>query len=265
LRIYLGKLYFCWRRKLSDLAGPVRFAASPGSGHALPFGISSHSTPLFRKLANADMWMQRNKVINLGIAVGRINGIILEPGETFSFWRAVGNPSALKGYRRAMVLHNGAIGAATGGGLCQLSNLIYWMTLHTPLTVTERWRHTHDVFPDADRTQPFGSGATVSYNYIDLRVKNDTANRYQLAVWVGDSRLLGEWRSDGPCPFRYRVYESEHSISHQPWGGYMRHNVLRRSVYRDDRLITDGPVAENNAVMMYQPLLEGADPCYNRV
>ena len=51
---------------------------------------------------------------------------------------------------------------ATGGGLCQLSNLIYWMTLHTPLTITERYRHSYDVFPDSNRTQPFGSGEPAS-------------------------------------------------------------------------------------------------------
>ena len=71
-----------------------------------------------------------------------------------------------------MVLHNGGFKPGVGGGLCQLSNLIYWMTLHTPLTVVERWRHSYDVFPDAERTQPFGSGATVAYNHIDLQIRN---------------------------------------------------------------------------------------------
>ena len=45
-----------------------------------------------------------------------------------------------------MVLHYGSFQTGIGGGLCQLSNLIYWMTLHTPLTVTERYRHSFDVF-----------------------------------------------------------------------------------------------------------------------
>lgn len=50
------------------------------------------------------------------------------------------------------MLFLGRIGSDVGGGLCQLSNLIFWMTFHTPLTVTERYRHSHDVFPDANRT-----------------------------------------------------------------------------------------------------------------
>jgi len=49
-----------------------------------------------------------------------------------------------------------------------------------PLAVTERWRHNYDVFPDSDRTQPFGSGATVAFNYIDLQITNETNSTFQL-------------------------------------------------------------------------------------
>lgn len=106
------------------------------------------------------MVWQENKVTNLKLAVKRLDGLILYPGETFSYWKRIGKPTARKGYKEGMVLFLGQIGGDIGGGLCQLSNLIFWMTLHTPLTVTERYRHSHDVFPDANRTQPFGSGAT---------------------------------------------------------------------------------------------------------
>lgn len=140
------------------------------------------------------MRLQENKVINLTLACKKLNGIILKPGETFSFWRLVGKPTKMKGFLKGMVLKNGSFSAGVGGGLCQLSNLIYWMTLHTPLTVTERWRHSHDVFPDANRTQPFGSGATIVYNYIDLQIKNSTPYEYQLNLRVGEKYLEGEWR-----------------------------------------------------------------------
>lgn len=57
-----------------------------------------------------------------------------------------------------------------------MTNLIYWMTLHTPLTVAKRWRHGFDVFPDANRTQPFGSGATCSWPILDLQIVNHTTS-----------------------------------------------------------------------------------------
>ena len=62
--------------------------------------------------------------------------------------------------------------------------------LHTPLTVTERWRHGYDVFPDSNRTQPFGSGATCFYNYMDLMVRNDTPDTWRL-VLQGDGHPSG--------------------------------------------------------------------------
>jgi len=222
--------------------------------------VAAHKTPLYRQLRNVDMWLQENKVTNLMLACGRLNKVILKPGETFSFWRLVGKPTQAKGYLKGMVLTNGSFNAGVGGGLCQLSNLIYWMTLHTPLTVKERWRHTHDVFPDSNRTQPFGSGATIVYNYVDLQIRNDTPHEYQLLVKVGDNHLEGEWRCKHPCPLEFQIYESEHIIKHEWWGGYTRHNIIRRKVLDSSaKLISDEVVAENHAIMMYEPLLNDGE------
>ena len=103
-----------------------------------------------------------------------------------------------------------------------MTNLLYWMTLHTPLTVTERWRHGYDVFPDSSRTQPFGSGATCFYNYMDLMVRNDTEHTWRLTLRLTETHLEGEWRAGAPCDRRYEVYEKEHHIpvsyTHLPAG-----------------------------------------------
>ncbi len=130
------------------------------------------------------------------------------------------------------------------------------MTLHTELTVVERWRHNYDVFPDVGRTQPFGSGATVSYNYIDLQIRNETSNTYQLRLWLTATDLCGEWRSDQPARYCYEVYEKEHLITHEPWGGYVRHNLIHRRVLNKfGDSVGDEFVAENHVIMMYQPFL----------
>ena len=68
---------------------------------------------------------------NLRLASARVNGIVLHPGQTFSYWYLIGRPTARKGYLPGMLLRNGRAVAGVGGGLCQLSNLIFWMTLHT--------------------------------------------------------------------------------------------------------------------------------------
>lgn len=192
------------------------------------------------------------------MAVVKIDGLILKPGETFSVWRLVGKPTRAKGFTKGMVLNNGSFESGVGGGLCQLSNLIYWITLHTPLQVKERWRHTHDVFPDANRTQPFGSGATIVYNYIDLQIKNETKYNYQLLLRVVESNLEGEWRCELPLNQNYEIYESAHLISQEWWGGYLRHNVIRRKVFDlDNNPIGDEFITENHAIMMYEPMLAG--------
>jgi len=51
---------------------------------------------------------------------------------------------------------------------------------------------------------------------------------------VGDSDLEGEWRCEQPWPFKYEIYESEHLISQEWWGGYVRHNVISHRVFDHD-------------------------------
>lgn len=219
--------------------------------------VFQHQTPLLRPLKDVEMWLQHNKIINLKIAAQQINNIIIQPGETFSYWRLIGKPTRKKGYVDGMVLFFGGFRSDVGGGLCQLSNLIYWMTLHTPLSIVERHRHSYDVFPDSARTQPFGSGATCAYNYLDLQIRNDTDQPFQLHVNVTKSELIGEWRTTIKPRYHYEIYEKEHKITSEYWGGYMRHNLICRRVYNEaNELIKDHEVTENHALMMYEPLLK---------
>jgi vancomycin resistance protein VanW len=73
-----------------------------------------------------------------------------------------------------MELSFGEARSGIGGGICQLSNLIHWMAIHSPLVVVERSNHSFDPFPDEGRVLPFGSGAAIFYNYVDLVLHNPT-------------------------------------------------------------------------------------------
>jgi vancomycin resistance protein VanW len=79
-----------------------------------------------------------------------------------------------------------------------------------------------------------------------------------MAVWLTETDLHGAIRSDMPSEFRYEVFESEHFIRHEPWGGYSRHNQIRRRVFdfHTEQLLREETVAENHALMMYQPFIE---------
>ena len=255
LRIAAGRLYYTAGRYIRWYFDGKKYCRNRAS-EKLIYICAEHATPLLRKLSNVDMWLQYNKIDNLKLAVKKLDGIIIYPGETFSYWRLIGKPTKRKGYKEGMTLYYGGFRPGIGGGLCQLSNLIYWLTLHTPLTVTERYRHSYDVFPDSDRRQPFGSGATCVYNYRDLQLYNGTGQAYQLCIEVTGENLAGEWRTACRPQLKYRIYEKEHCITHEFWGGYIRHNKIFRETYSiDGTKLMDEYITENHAVMMYQPFL----------
>ncbi|MCL2854095.1 MAG: VanW family protein [Defluviitaleaceae bacterium] len=263
LRLTLGKGYFRFKRRLFWRFSGLKFAKQRfDMADSIHYQHFSHKTPLLRQLKDVDMWMQHNKIINLRLAVKRLDGVVVKPGETLSYWRLIGKPTRRKGYVDGMLLKQGQVMAGVGGGLCQLSNLIYWMAIHTPLTVSERHRHSFDVFPDANRTQPFGSGATCFYNYVDLMIKNETDQPFLLTLQLTDSHLEGKWLSTSPPTHHYEVYEKSHAIHSQFWGGYTRHNTIHRRVFciqtgtqQDDQFVT-----QNHAVMMYNPLIPQNSP-----
>lgn len=261
IRLKLGVLYYGTLRKLLWIKKRKVFART-FQKEQLPYPCFSHQTVLLRKLKDVDMWMQENKIVNLKIAAKKLNHIVLRPGEVFSYWRLIGKPSRRKGYLKGMILRNGTFQAGTGGGLCQLSNLIFWMTLHTPLTVIERHRHGHDVFPDSNRTQPFGSGATCYYPHGDLMIRNDTEDTFQLIISVGKENLKGEWRSSSPPSFQYKIVEKNHKMKGEYWGGYSRHNEIYQQVFSlRGEFVQEVLVAENAAIMMYSPFLEEKQDC----
>lgn len=259
LRLRLGKVWYTGLRYLLWCSPQFHWALRRQT-ERLPQVQFAHATPLYRHLRGEEMTLQKNKVVNLRLAVARLDGLILEPGQTFSYWRLIGKPTRRKGYKEGMVLFLGRIGSDVGGGLCQLSNLIFWMTLHTPLTVVERYRHSHDVFPDANRTQPFGSGATCAYPHRDLMIRNETDQPFQLCLRVGDTHLEGAWRAMEPPEYRYEIVERDHRMDQASWGGYVRHNALHRRVWdRSGRLVEEQFLFTNDAIMMYSPLLEEAE------
>lgn len=238
-----------WRR-----AGVRRLhrVGAEGFGHV----VAQHATPLSRPFAGLDPTLQDGKVVNLRIAADLLDGLLLGPGDRFSFWRHVGNPTARRGFAPGLVLDHGRLASGVGGGMCQLTNLLYWMTLHTPLEVVERWRHSYDVFPDASRTQPFGSGATCAWPSLDLQVANPTASGFRLALGVTATELVGAWQVAAPFHHRYEVYEARHVMSHDAPGVYSRHNELRRRTFgADGEEWVDEPVAVNHALLRYRPFL----------
>lgn len=255
LRRALGREYYILRRKLKWHLSGVRFAKvdkETPTDHVW----MKHKSLLLKKLKDVDMYLQYNKIENLKLATSKIDGVVIKPGEVFSVWRMVGRPTKRKGYKEGMMIHNGRVATGIGGGLCQVGNLLYWMALHTPLTIEERWRHSFDVFPDVNRVVPFACGATLAYNYIDLQVKNETDITFKINLWLDNEYLNGTISADKEPTAKYEILESDHRIEQQWWGGYTRHNrITKRITNLKTGEVEEELVAENNAIMMYNPML----------
>lgn len=254
LRQIAGREWYIFRRKLDWWFGNKKYARSKSDAYSNHV-VFEHKSIVMRQLQNVDMQLQQNKFTNLRLAIAPLDGIVIRPGETFSIWRLVGRPTASKGYLDGLILRNGQVTKGTAGGLCQLGNLLFWIFAHSPLTITERYRHGFDVFPDVHRTIPFGAGATLSYNYIDLQVKNNTSNTFTINLWLDDKDLHGKLWSETKVEDTYDVEERNHYIDHQIWGGYARHNQIFQIIKHPDGSAEERLLVENHAIMMYNPLL----------
>ena len=134
MRKFLGKEYFILKRQLNWFKNRNSFAKKDIKLN-IENSIIKHKSFLLRPLKNVDMYLQHNKVTNLKIAISHLDKVVIYPGQTFSIWKLVGRPTKQKGYLDGLTLHNGNISKGIGGGLCQLGNLLYWMALHSPLTI----------------------------------------------------------------------------------------------------------------------------------
>ncbi len=200
--------------------------ATERSTDDLPWLIREHRSILERSLAGVDPQLQRNKVTNLRLAAARIDGIVLHPGQTLSFWRLVGRATAEGGYTEGLVLRDGEAASGVGGGLCQISNMLHWLVLHTDLVVAERHRHSFDPFPDSERRVPFGTGATLLERIYDLKVTNPTEADHQFRLRLTATHLVGQVRRATQPTVRYEVVERDHR--------FVREGA---EVYRDNRIV----------------------------
>jgi vancomycin resistance protein VanW len=208
----LAVRYHRVRRRVQWMRSDTEFTRSRMDDD-LPVRVKRHRSLLMRQLSETEPWMQRNNVINLKLACAQVDGLLIRPGETFSFNQVVGNATRRKGYVRGMRLSNGKARPGIGGGTCRLANLLHWMVLHSPLTVTECSADSFDLFPDTGRVLPWGVGCSIVYNYVDLQVRNDTDRTFQLHLCVGDRYLEGEILADAPTESSYRVFaRGEHFL-----------------------------------------------------
>lgn len=107
---------------------------------------------------------------NIDITCGKLNNVIIKPGEIFSFTNTVGQSTTEKGYEKANVFDaDGNTFKGLGGGNCQVSSTLYNAVLEANLEVVERHEHSNIV-----HYVPQGRDAAVAYGSLDFKFKNNT-------------------------------------------------------------------------------------------
>ena len=196
----------------------------------LPNTVFETASLMLNENSGFDMKYQINKVHNLKLAAKTVNQVIIGPDETFSFWQLVRRADHHEKYKDGLNLVDGEITGAYGGGLCQLSNMLFWLFLHTPLTVVERHGHAVESFPSATEDLPCGTDATISEGWLDLKIRNDTDNTFQIVISFDDQYMYGRLLSQSPVNIEYSISNS--SVSYINKNGRIYQIA---SVYRCER------------------------------
>lgn len=147
--------------------------------------ISTYSTTYNAGLAG------RTK--NLKLAASRLNGLILKPGETFSYNRAVGKRTIAAGYQNAAIFSGGKVVDDVGGGVCQISSTLYGAVLNANLQVIERTNHGMQT----SYSKP-GIDATVYYGSLDFKFKNNRNVPIKLYASVSGGKVVVSIKGENP-------------------------------------------------------------------
>lgn len=239
------------KRHIKNLFSKETYARTI-SGDKLPNVVSTHSSNLIKKGKDIDVTLQENKAVNIKLASNKINGLVIRPGEVFSFWRTVGSTTKRKGYKDGRVLVNKKLTAGIGGGLCNLVNTIHFLVLHSPLDVIEFHSHSDALAPDNGKRIPFSSGTSVNYNYIDYQVKNNTEQPMQLLLWCDDEKLYGELRSEKTLAQQYALLEEGHHFHKEGEKYYRISKIYKLTLDKaSGELLDKKLVLDNHSEVMY--------------
>ena len=269
LRVFQRRLFFYLGMRLDG-----RRYCRAHSAQDLSHLVYASASPLYNRETGFPMLYQENKVHNLRLAARKLDGLLLRPGETFSFYRAVRGADRDEPYRDGLTVVDGRLITAPGGGMCQMSNLLFWLFLHAPLRVVERHGHRVKDFPDPPSDAPRGVDATLYEGWLDLKVLNPTETTYEIRLDFTDGALVGRLLADRDDGLTLEVRNGE--VAYVRRGGeiYEEADVLRRvldrrtgdclreeTLYRNVcrvgyDLPADTPVRE-------EPLEGGKEPCLN--
>lgn len=125
------------------------------------------------------------RAANIAKAVKNLNGVILYPGEEFSFNGAVGRRNKETGFGKAPIYYKGLQTKGMGGGICQVSSTLYAAAMLGHLEITRRSSHSRP-----SNYISIGMDATVSWSNLDLRFKNNKSVPIEIKSKTQDGEII---------------------------------------------------------------------------
>ncbi len=226
-----------------EVSKPLRSANDYGIKELLGTGVSNFAGST------------QGRINNIQTASAKLRGILVAPGENFSFNKALGEVSARTGYDVAYIIKEGRTVLGTGGGVCQVSTTVFRAAFNSGLEVLERTAHAYRVHY---YEPPVGFDATVFDPSPDLVFKNDTAN--YLLIWssvdvpnttltfefygTSDGRttkMVGPFVS-GETPPPAPIYQEDPTLpkgttQQIDWPAWGAAATLKREVYRNGEIL----------------------------
>jgi len=154
----------------------------------------------------------KNRVTNITVGASKYNGILLKPGETFSFNDNLGEVDAENGFVKELVIKKEGTIPEYGGGICQISSTIYKAALFSGLPIDERKAHSYAVAYYA-QIDGYGLDSTIYQGVVDLKFTNDTGSYVLIQAYIKDTEAFVKFygtsdgrqvRLEGPVQYNYR-------------------------------------------------------------
>ncbi|KAF1086595.1 Vancomycin B-type resistance protein VanW [Sporotomaculum syntrophicum] len=166
---------------------------------------------------------QEGRTYNIKVAAAALDGLLLAPGDDFSFNQVVGPRSSEAGYKSANVIVNNEFVQGLGGGVCQVSSTLYNAVLLANLQILERSNHTLPV-----SYVPIGQDATVSYGAIDFRFANNQENYIYITSLVEGNTIT------------FKIYGNQANSPRVEVTSWITETIPQKVIYEDDPNLAAG-------------------------
>ena len=244
-----------WQRKMFFYAkmrfDKNRYARTIESS-PFPYLLFESECEMYNKNTGCEMKYQENKVYNLKLAAKRLNGLAIKPGECFSFWQILRYADRETPYKEALAEIDGKLVTEYGGGLCMMSNLLFWLFLHTPLNVTERKGHGKKDFPEPPSDAVLGVDATVAEGWIDLKATNNTDYAFQIKIDFDDEHIIGRIYSGRDTNLNYKILNKNLSYIERNGKIFEECDIVRQTIGKDGNPIAEENLYKNECEINYE-------------